>query len=603
MERETSMVTVCSEGGEIVVRFHKNDVDQDTVLNFLQQLGHHPVNGFFSDGERIAVTKMTGMVSTRARGISVLRDPELNKGTAFTSKERDRLDLQGLLPPRVHSMEEQAARVMGNLRRKLTDLGKYVFLISLEDRNRTLFYRVLLDNIEELMPIIYTPTVGQACLEYSNILRRPRGLFITSEDKGRIAEVMRNWYQRDVKVIVVTDGERILGLGDIGADGMGIPVGKLALYTVGAGIEPSQTLPVAIDVGTENEALLNDPLYIGLRQRRLRGADYEELIDEFVMAVQEIYPGALIQFEDFANENAFRLLNRYREHVCCFNDDIQGTAAVTLAGLYSALRITGGSLKDQRLLFLGAGEAGLGAAELAVSALVDEGLALEEARTRCWLVDSKGLLVQSRTDLSGRKRLFAHAHEHAADFLSAVRLLKPTAIIGVSGRPKMFTQTVLREMAQINERPIIFALSNPTSKSECSAVEAYRWTEGRAVFASGSPFDPVEYGGKRFVPSQGNNVYIFPGIGLGVTASQSQRVTDEMFLTAARSLAEEVSQADLEEGRVYPPLSRIREVSTRIAGAIVKLAIERGLTEKPFPDDLPKYLESLMYQPEYLEYV
>jgi len=469
-------------------------------------------------------------------------------------------------------MEEQLIRVLGNVRRKSTNLDKYIFLAGLQDRNMTLFYRLLLDNIEELMPIVYTPTVGQACLQYSYIYRRPHGIFITAKDKGRIADLLRNTRINDIRIIVVTDGERILGLGDIGADGMGIPAGKLSLYTACGGIHPFQCMPVAIDVGTENETLRNDPLYIGLKQRRLRGAAYEELIDEFVTAVQEVFPGALIQFEDFANRNAFLLLHKYQNKICCFNDDIQGTAAVTLAGLYAAARVAGSKIKDHKFLFLGAGEAGLGTGDLVVSAMVDEGLAETDARERCWFVDSKGLVVKSRDDLGQRKLPYAHDYEFVADFLACVESLKPTAIIGVSGKPGMFTRPVLEGMARLNERPIVFSLSNPTSKTECTAAEAYTWTEGRAIFASGSPFDPVTVHGKTFIPAQGNNVYIFPGVGLGVIATGAKHVTNEMFLAAARTLAQHVSYADIWQGRVYPPLTSIREVSVGIAVVVDKVA-------------------------------
>ena len=544
-----------------------------------------------------------GRLARLSLGVALLRDPAFNKGTAFTEEERDALGLRGLLPPHVHSIEEQLARVLGNIRRKTSDLEKYIFLMSLQDRNMTLFYRVLVENIEELMPIVYTPTVGQACLEYSSILRRPHGLFITANDRGRMTRLLRNTRMEDVRIIVVTDGERILGLGDLGAHGMGIPSGKLALYTACAGIHPYQTLPVTLDVGTENETLLNDPLYIGLKQRRLRGHAYDQFIDEFITAVQEVFPGTLIQFEDFANRNAFRLLQKYQNQICCFNDDIQGTAAVTVAGLYSALRIAGGRLRDQKFLFLGAGEAGIGTGDLAVSAMIDEGLSEEEARKRCWFVDSKGLVVNGRTDLSDRKRPYAHEHEFLPDFASAVEALKPTAIIGLSAKPNMFTQPILEAMARFNKRPIVFSLSNPTSKTECTPEEAYTWTEGRAIFASGSPFDPVTVGEKTFVPAQGNNIYIFPGVGLGVIASSAEHVTNEMFLVAAKMLARNVSTADLDQGRVYPPLTSIKDISVQIAVEVAEVAYERGLASKPKPADLPKYVRSLMYEPEYPRYV
>ena len=597
------MYKVTYEDSDMVIRFNKDLVESETLARFL---GHVNLQALlrkskFSDAtERM---KFQSRMSGFPTGVALLRNPDLNKGTAFTEAERDALGLRGLLPPRVHSIDEQLLRVLGNLRRKPTDLEKYIFLISLQDRNKTLFYRVLLDNIEELMPVVYTPTVGQACLEYGNIFRRPRGIFITANDRGQVVDLLQNWPYKDIRIIVVTDGERILGLGDLGADGMGIPVGKLSLYTACAGIHPSQTLPVTIDVGTENQTLLNDPLYIGLRQRRLRGEVYDELIEEFIVAVQQVFPGALIQFEDFANANAFRLLQRYRDEVCCFNDDIQGTAAVTLAGLYSALRISGGRLKDQKFLFLGAGEAGIGTGDLTVSALMAEGLSLDEARRHIWFVDSKGLVVKSRTDLTGHKLDYAHDHEFLPDLLTAVEALKPTGIIGVSGKPRMFSRPVLEAMAGCNDRPIVFSLSNPTSQTECTAEEAYTWTGGRAIFASGSPFDPVTVNGRTFVPAQGNNVYIFPGVGMGVIACWARHVTDEMFFVAAKTLAKLVSEDDLEQGRIFPPLPKIREVSSAIASAVAEVAYRGGLATKPRPDDLPEYINSLVYEPDYQSYV
>ncbi len=536
-------------------------------------------------------------------GVAVLRDPAFNKGTAFTEAERDALGIRGLLPPQATTIEQQLVRVLGNIRRKNTNLDKYIFLTGLQDRNMTLFYRLILENIEELMPIVYTPTVGEACLEYSNILRRPHGIFVSAEDKGRIAKLLCNARTHDVRIIVVTDGERILGLGDVGADGMGIPAGKLNLYTACGGIHPFQVLPVTLDVGTENKALLDDPLYIGLKQRRLRGEAYEELVDEFVMAVQQVFPGALIQFEDFANRNAFLLLKKYRNRVCCFNDDIQGTASVTVGGLFSATRIAGTTLKDHTFLFLGAGEAGIGTADLLVSAMMQEGFSESEARKRCWFVDSKGLVVKAREDLSESKLAYAHDHEFLQDFLACVQSLKPTAIIGVSGKPRLFTREVLESMAALNERPIVFSLSNPTSKTECTATEAYTWTDGRVIFASGSPFDPVTVHGKTFVPAQGNNVYIFPGVGLGVIVSRARYVTDEMFLAAARTLAHHVSYADIWQGRVYPPLKGIREVSVAIAVAVAEVAYEQGLAQEPRREDLESYIKSIMYFPEYQRFV
>lgn len=597
------MYKVSYENNDMVIRFDKDLVDDEALSKFL---GHINLQSILKRSKTTGATeklKSKNRLSNFPTGFSLLRDPALNKGTAFTLEERDALGLNGLLPPRVHSIDEQVERVLWNLRKKPTDMERYIFLTSLQDRNKTLFYRVLLDNIEDLMPIVYTPTVGQACLEYGHIFRRPRGIYITPRDQGRIADVLGNWHRKDIRIIVVTDGERILGLGDLGADGMGIPVGKLALYSACGGIHPSLSLPITLDVGTNNETLLNDPLYIGLKHPRLRGEAYDEIVEEFIMAVQQIFPGALIQFEDFANRNAFRILQKYRDQVCCFNDDIQGTAAVTVSGLFSALRITGSRLQDQRFLFLGAGEAGIGTGDLLVSAMIEEGLSSEEARKRCWFVDSKGLVVKSRADLTGHKLEYAHDHAIVTDFLSAVEALRPTAIIGVSGQPKRFSQAVLEAMAKINERPIIFSLSNPTSKTECSAEEAYKWTDGRAIFASGSPFEEVMYKGKKFVPAQGNNVYIFPGVGMGIMASWATQVTNEMFLVAAKILAQEVSETDLRIGRIYPPLPRIREVSMAIAVAVADVAYRTGLASRPRPEDLSGFIESLMYEPEYQPYV
>ncbi len=440
----------------------------------------------------------------------------------------------------------------------------------MQDRNETLFYRVVMDNLEELMPIIYTPTVGKACQEFGHIFRRARGFYISSNDRGQMEKILHNWPTRDVKVIVVTDGERILGLGDLGASGMGIPIGKLALYTACGGIHPMQCLPVTIDVGTENETLLADPLYIGLRQKRLRGEAYDALIEEFMAAVQKLFPGVLVQFEDFGNCNAFRLLERYRDLACTFNDDIQGTGSVALAGILSALRVTGKKLSDQRVLFLGAGEAGIGIAENIVNVLVADGLSFAEARQRCWFVDSKGLIFKGRGGLTEHKAHYAHEHAPCADLLSAVNSIRPTMLIGVSGQTRAFTQEIVTAMAGFNERPVIFALSNPTSKAECTAEEAYRWTQGRAVFASGSPFAPVLLNGKTLVPGQGNNAYIFPGVGLGIICTGARRVTDSMFIVAARTLAGMVRDDELAEGRVYPSLTRIHEVSHAIAVAVAE---------------------------------
>jgi len=536
------------------------------------------------------------------RGVALLRDPLLNKGTAFSEKERDAFGLRGLLPAHLLSQEQQVARILTNLRRLPDDLDKYVALNALHDRNEALFFRVVCENIDEIQPLIYTPTVGRACQKFGDIFQRPRGLFISATDRGRIAKLLSNW-PNPAKLIVISDGERILGLGDLGANGMGIPVGKLSLYTACAGVHPKLCLPVTLDVGTNNTELLNDPYYVGLRQRRLRGAEYDELVDEFIAAARAAFPGVLIQFEDFANHNAFRLLRKYRDTVCTFNDDIQGTAAVALAGIFTALRVTGSKLTDQRILFLGAGEAATGIADLVVSAMVADGCSKTEALRRNWLVDSHGLVVQSRTDLAEHKVPYAHDHNPVGDFLTAIRTLKPTAIIGVAAVGGTFTAEVLGVMAKINARPIIFALSNPTSKAECTAAEAYRHTDGRALFACGSPFDPVRLNGQAFVPRQGNNSYIFPGVGLGAIASGTRLVTDEMFMSAAKTLANLVPKSDLDQGSLYPALPRIREVSAHIAAAVAQIAYQHGLAAGPAPNDLLAHVQSHMYDPRYCDYV
>jgi len=544
----------------------------------------------------------TPAASSLPHGFALMQDPLLNKGLAFTDAERDALGLRGLLPPHVLTQEEQVVRVMENLRRTSDPLDKFVQLNALHDRNESLFFRVICENVDEIQPLIYTPTVGLACQRFGHIFQRPRGMFISIKDRGNIARILRNWPYR-ARLIVVTDGERILGLGDLGANGMGIPVGKLSLYTACAGVNPRECLPVVLDVGTNNEEFLKDPLYIGLRQYRTTGAAYDEFVEEFMTATQEVFPGVLVQFEDFANHNAFRLLEKYRNRVCTFNDDIQGTAAVALSGLFSALRITGGKITDQKILFLGAGEAATGIADLVVSAMGAQGLPEAEAKQRCWLVDSQGLVVKSRTDLAHHKKAYAHEHAPIKDFLTAIKTLKPTAIIGVAAVGGTFTQQVIEEMSRINDRPIIFALSNPTSKAECNAEQAYRWSQGKALFACGSPFDPVTVNGKTHVPRQGNNSYIFPGVGLGAIASGAKHVTDDMFMAAAHALAHTVTEADLAQGSLYPALQRIREVSAEIATAVAQNAYKNGLAQGAAPANLAAHVKAQMFDPQYKSYV
>lgn len=533
-----------------------------------------------------------------SHGMTLLRDPLLNKGTAFTDQERDAYGLRGLLPAHVQTMKAQAERVLTNIRKLPNDLERYVALNTLHDRNEALFFRVVTDNIDEIQPLIYTPTVGIACQKFGDIFQRPRGLFVSANDRGRVALVLRNWPYAP-KLIVVTDGERILGLGDLGANGMGIPVGKLSLYSACAGIHPKLCLPVMLDVGTNNEAFLKDPYYVGIRQKRLTGHAYDDFVGEFITAAREVFPGVLIQFEDFASRTAIHLLRKYRDKIPVFNDDIHGTAAVVLAGLLSALRITGRRLKDQTILFLGAGQAAVGIADLTALAMVSDGASEADACARIWLVDIDGLLIKGRTGLNAATEHYAHPHAPAGDFLSAVKALKPTAIIGVAAAQGAFTTEVLKTVAEINKRPIVFALSNPTSKAECSAEEAYRHTNGAALFACGSPYDPVTLNGKTFVPRQGNNSYTFPGVGLGAITSATKLVTDEMFMVAAHTLAEMVSEEDLKQGSLYPALPQIREVSARIGAAVVAVPYQRGLADRPASNNLRAVVESQMYDPRY----
>ncbi|KAF5932380.1 hypothetical protein HYC85_028551 [Camellia sinensis] len=541
-----------------------------------------------------------------ASGYSLLRDPHHNKGLAFTEKERDAHYLRGLLPPVTMSQKLQEKKLMDNIRQYQVPLQKYMAMMDLEERNERLFYKLLIDNVEELLPVVYTPTVGEACQKYGSIFKRPQGLYISLKEKGKILEVLKNWPEKSIQVIVVTDGERILGLGDLGCQGMGIPVGKLALYTALGGVRPSSCLPVTIDVGTNNEQLLKDEFYIGLRQRRATGKEYYDLLHEFMTAVKQNYgEKVLIQFEDFANHNAFELLAKYSTTHLVFNDDIQGTAAVVLAGLVAALKLLGGSLAEHTFLFLGAGEAGTGIAELIALEMSKQTKApLEETRKKIFLVDSKGLIVSSRKDsLQHFKKPWAHEHEPVKDLLNAVKAIKPTVLIGSSGVGQTFTKEVIEAMASFNEKPVILALSNPTSQSECTAEEAYTWSQGRAIFASGSPFDPVEYKGKVYLPGQANNAYIFPGLGLGLVISGAIRVHNAMLLAASEALAGQVSKEHFDKGLIYPPFSNIRKISAHIAANVAAKAYELGVaTHLPQPENLVKYAESCMYTPNYRTY-
>ena len=532
-------------------------------------------------------------------GYDLLHDPRRNKGTAFTDAERRTRGIEGLLPPTSVTIELQVARLHAELANLDNDLQKYLLLSDLQARNETLFYAVLMSDPASFMPIVYTPTVGEACQKFDQIFREARGIYLPISARGRLREILGNWPQQDVRFIVVTDGERILGLGDLGVGGMGIPIGKLALYTACAGVPPQYCLPVTLDVGTNNQGLLDDPLYLGLRQNRVRGDEYNAFIDEFVETVQALYPKCCIQWEDFANFNAVPILARYRNKVCTYNDDIQGTAAVALAGIFGALRISGQKLTEQRFLFLGGGSAATGIAELISQAMALEGMDIAAARSRNALFDIKGLMVRSRTDLAEFQQPFAQDHAPISVFAEAVNALRPTGIVGVSTVPKLFNQQVIEAMAEINERPIIFPYSNPTSRSECTAEEAYRWSQGRAIFASGSPFPPVEIAGKTFVPGQGNNVYIFPAMGMAVFATEAKRVTEDMFIVAARAVAEQVTDQSLATGLIYPPQSRILQASLHVATRVAEYIFDNNLNRVARPDDIGALIRARAYRPVY----
>ncbi len=548
-----------------------------------------------------------------ATSVRYLSDARLNLGGAFTDAQREEFGLVGLLPDGYESLEIQLDRARLQFDGQGSDLAKYQYLSALQDRQERLFYALIRSDFERYMPIVYTPTVGEACQKFGHIFRRPKGMYLSVKRRGSLAKVLRNWPVEDVRFIVVTDGERILGLGDQGVCGMGIPVGKLALYTACAGVPPEVALPIVLDLGTNNEAFLADPLYPGLKMPRITGDEYYAFLDEFVAAVQEVFPACCIQFEDFTNKHAIPLLQRYREKVCCFNDDIQGTAAVAVAGLFGASRLSQRPLREQTLLFMGAGSAAVGIADLFVTQLIAEGCSEREAVRACWFVNSRGMVHSKMPRIPDYLERFAHDISHLTfpqgapstpdsplkDLADVVETIRPSAIIGVSTVAHAFNERVVRAMARINARPIIFPLSNPTSKSECTAEEAIKWSDGRAIVASGSPFPPLHFGGKLFVPGQGNNVYIYPAVGMAIYATKATRVTDAMFLRAAESLAAQTTEQDLSVGLIYPPISSILETSVEVAIAVAKLIFQNGLARVPEPDDIAQFVRSQVYEPSF----
>jgi malate dehydrogenase (oxaloacetate-decarboxylating)(NADP+) len=543
------------------------------------------------------------VLPVRKRGKELLCEPLLNKGTGFPDSERDALGLRGLVPPQVVSIDDQIQGVMENFHRQDNALARYIQLEALHDCNETLYYRVLLEHIRALTPIIYTPVVGQACSRFGHIYRRARGMYFSIADIGMFDQMVQNWPEDEVEIVVVTDGSRILGLGDLGANGMGIPIGKLSLYVVGAGIYPYRTLPALLDLGTNNGELRDDPLYLGERIPRVTGAAYDEAVEAFVTAIHRRWPHALIQFEDLSNNHAFPLLQHWRERIPCFNDDIQGTGAVALAGLLGALRVTGQQLTEQRICFLGAGSAARGIADVLVAGMQAEGVAVEEAQRHIWMFDTQGLVTTERSGpVAEHKRAYAQPEPPAAELTALIERVKPTVLIGVCNQSGSFTREVLQVMHRHCARPIVFPLSNPTSKAECTATQAYEWTCGAALFASGSPFEPVSYQGRLLVPGQCNNMYIFPGLGMGAIACRARRVTDRMFYVAARTLADEVGEDSLAVGRLYPDLADIRSISARIAAAVCEVAFDAGVAGIERPEDLDAFIRGRMYHPHYVPY-
>jgi malate dehydrogenase (oxaloacetate-decarboxylating)(NADP+) len=533
------------------------------------------------------------------RGIDLLQDPSLNKSTAFTEAERQALGIVGLVPDVTETTDVQLSRVMMQLGHKAADLDRYIYLVNLLDHDETLFYRTIMSDPARFLPIVYDPTIAEACLKFGHIYRQTRGMYMSMTRRGSVKEILKNWPLTDIRFICVTDGGRILGLGDLGANGAGIPIGKLQLYTACAGVPPQYLLPMYLDAGTNNEQYLHDPLYLGMRKARPPTEELYSFVDEFMEAVQEVFPKCCVHFEDWTGVDAVHLLERYRDKCCCYNDDVQGTAGITLAGMINAMKLKGTKLRDEKYLFLGAGSAGIGLANLLCSALVQQGMTLKEAQSRVYMFDINGLLESARTDLVDFQKPYAHKYAPTRDFVAAIESIKPTTIIGVSTIGGAFTQQVIEAMTRINERPIVLALSNPTEKAECTAEQAYTWSKGKAIFAAGVQFPPVHLNGQTFLPGQANNFYIFPAIGMAIFATQAARVTDEMFIEAASGVADQVAPELLKDGLLYPLQANILETEIQTASRVAKLVFDSGLARVSRPSDMVAFIRSHVYKAEY----
>ena len=538
-------------------------------------------------------------MTTNKRGIELLHDPSLNKSTAFTEAEKQALGIVGLVPDVTETEDLQLSRVMMQLGHKTTNLDRYIYLINLLDHNETLFYRTVMSDPARFLPIVYDPTIGEACLKFGHIYRQARGMYLSIARRGKVKEILRNWPQKDVRFICVTDAGRILGLGDLGANGAAIPIGKPQLYTACAGVPPQYLLPMYLDAGTNNEQYLHDPLYLGMRKTRPSTADLYSFVDEFVEAVQEVFPKCCIHFEDWTGTDAVHLLERYRDKYCVYNDDVQGTAGITLTGMINACKLKGTKLEDEKYLFLGAGSAGIGLADLLCSALVGQGMALKQAQSQVYMFDVNGLLESTRKDLVDFQKPYAHKHAPTQEFAAAIESIKPTTIIGVSTIGGAFNQKVVETIARINERPVILALSNPTEHAECTAEQAYTWSKGKAIYAAGVQFEPVHYNGQTFLPGQANNFYIFPAVGMAIFATQAKRVTDEMFIEAGQAVADQVPADMLKQGLLYPLQSNILETEIQTAARVAKLVFDSGLAQVKRPADMVAFIREHVYKPEY----